>query len=140
VATTVAAWLLAVLLPIRPRSPCPVLYVVQHPQGALQACLTELFLDLVSDFIKAGLPLVFDLRKQTQLHQRRMLEAAHPDAEQADVQPSCRQPLCEHLARRLPNLLRDVRGLGKRLGTGDRVEVAEPDFQVYRASLQAVPP
>ena len=62
-ATKAVAWLLAVLVPIRPRSPGPVLHVGQHPQGSLQAGLAKLFLDLVRNFIEAGLPLVFDFGK-----------------------------------------------------------------------------
>ena len=113
-----AAGSLAVLVPIRSGLSFAMLYVVQHPQGTLQSCLAKLLLDLVGDFIQTGLPLVFSFWKQAQLHHRRMLEAAHPDPQQANVQPSCRQPFCEHLVRRLPNLLGDVGRLGKRLGAG----------------------
>jgi hypothetical protein len=71
--------LLAVLIPILSGSPFPMLHVVQHPQGSLQSGLAELLLDLVGDFIQAGLSLMFGFGEQTQLHHRRMLEAAHPD-------------------------------------------------------------
>ena len=37
------------------------------------------------DFVEPGLPLLFGFGRQAQLHPRRMLEAAHADAQQAEV-------------------------------------------------------
>ena len=85
----------------------------------------------VGHFVQTTLSLMVGFGKQVELHQPRLVQAAHSDPQQTNVQPPRRQPFREHLGRGLPDLLRDVHGLSKRLGTGDRVEVLEPDFQLH---------
>ena len=106
--------------------------------GALQRRLPGLLFDSVSHFVQTTLSLMVGFRKQAELHQPRLVQAAHSDPQQTNVQPPRRQPFREHLGRGLPDLLRDVRGLSKRLGTGDRVEVLEPDFQLHGSPFQSM--
>ena len=92
-------------------------HVVQHSQGVLQRRLPGLLFDSVSHFVQTTLSLMVGFGKQAELHQPGLVQAAHSDPPQTNVQPPRRQPFREHLGRRLPDLLRDVRAW---IEAGDR--------------------